>query len=105
MNPREILIAHGVDPDTIEAFLEWHRANPLVWFHFERVALEAIKKGKKFGAKAIGEIVRWEADFEQGEEFKLNNNYLSYYARIFAAKYPAHRDYFEFREVKGLKAA
>ena len=105
MDYRSALIAQGVDAVTVDKFMAWHRNNPKVWEEFERLTLKAIKAGKKFGAKAIGEILRWQSEIGRNEEFKGNNNFWSYYSKIFAIKYPLHKDYFEFRIVKGLKEA
>lgn len=105
MDAISVLIAQGVPLETAQAFLAWHRDNPAIWREFERLTLEAIAKGRKVGAKAVMERVRWEVEVERGGEWKCNNNYTAYYARMFGAKYPQHRDYFEYREVKGLKAA
>lgn len=33
----------------------------------------------------------------------VKNEFISYYGRIFAIKYPHHGDYFIFKEVRGLK--
>ena len=93
-----------VPPETWAKFIEYHRANPKVWEQFQRFALQAAESGRKLGAKAIAERVRWETEIEKGEEFKFCNSYVSYYARIFAAKHPEHSDYFEFRTIKGLAA-
>lgn len=97
------LEAAGVDRRTIDKFLAWHTRNPHVWRFFETFALKAIAAGQKLGAKAIAERVRWEVAVERGEDFKVNNNFPAYYARVFALKHPAHRDYFETRTLRGLK--
>lgn len=87
-------------------FSDYVHANRGVWEAFERFALEAAATGRKhFGAKLIVERVRWECEIEQRGEFKCNNNFTAYLARLFVTKYPEHRDLFEFREVSGLKAA
>lgn len=99
------LVAQGVTVETVIAFRQYHRDNPKVWPWFERFALEAAKRGKQRGAKAIMERVRWEAEIEQGGEFKANNNYTAYYARVFVKKYPQYNGFFEFREVHGIKEA
>lgn len=95
----------GVSYATRRLFIDFHKANPDVWKQFERFALEACRLGLKYSAKAIMERVRWHCEVENNQEFKVNNNFTAYYARIFAAKYPEHSKIFEFREVKGLKAA
>ena len=102
MDYRSALIAQGIDAVTVEKFLKWHKENPSVWEEFKRLTLEAIARGKKVGAKAVMERVRWEVEIEKGGDWKANNSYTAYFARAFAIKYPLHKDYFEFREVSGL---
>ncbi len=90
--------------DLDAAFMEHHRANPAVWSLFERFALEAARAGRKhFGAKAVFERMRWHIEFETKDslaDWKLNNNYTSRYARMFAERHPEHADLFQFRELK-----
>lgn len=102
---RRGLLLQGTPERTVEEFIQHYAANPLIWKCFEKFTIEAIVKGKKIGAKAIMERVRWEAEVEKGEDWKCNNNWTAYYARVFAMKYPEHADFFEFRAVEGLKAA
>jgi hypothetical protein len=103
------LIADGVAWETVRSFVAWHSRNPSVWRKFENKALALIAKGKqRWGAKAIFEVIRYERAEEEGgqfDDYAVNNNYPAYYARIFAAKYPQHSKFFEFRAVKGLKEA
>lgn len=104
VDPRETLIAQGVDKNTIEQFIDHHRKNPEIWQEFERFSLQALRRGRqKIGAKAIMERVRWETEVEGGKDWKCNNSYTAYYARMFVAKYPESKGMFEFRTVKGLK--
>jgi hypothetical protein len=93
-----------VPPETWGLFVAYHRSNPELWKAFERFALEAANRGKRIGAKAIMERVRWEAEIERGDEFKVCNSYTAYYARIFAAKHPRFSELFEFRNIKGIAA-
>jgi hypothetical protein len=101
-NAREHLINHGAHPKRVDAFFKSFTANPAVWRQFERYALDAIQTQRKLGAKAIMERVRWETEIERNEDFKVSNNWTAYYARIFALKYPAFRDYFDFKRMKGV---
>jgi hypothetical protein len=107
MTPREALIAEGVDAQTVDKFLAWHKQRPEVWKAFESCALELVHRGvKRYGAKAIAEIVRYHRLMETAkDDFVLNNNFVAYYARIWALKYPHHKEFFEFRDVKGLRSA
>jgi len=97
----------GVDDKTYSAFLTYHRNNPHIWQSFEKFALEMLNTGRKrYSAKTIMERVRWDFDSSNPEaEYKINNDFTSYYARAFARKWPQFREFFEFREVKGLKRA
>jgi hypothetical protein len=88
------LLAQGVPAETVDAFIENFLQNPLVWRQFERFALDAIQ--------AVMERVRWETEIERAEDFKVSNNWTAYYARIFALKHPAYRNYFDFKTVRGV---
>lgn len=99
---RYSLIAMGVPVDTTDDFLNYHESNPEIWKHFNRFALLAAVSGKKIGAKAIFERVRWEVEIENSQDFKVNNNYAAYYARAFELKHPQYKGFFEFRTITGL---
>lgn len=85
-----------------ESFWLYHRQNPDVYKYFERFALHLLrdKKMKKIGAKMIMERVRWEVYIERRDEYKINNNYTSQYARLFVRNHPEFYDRFEFRKIK-----
>lgn len=106
MDVRTQLIGQGIDAETVDSFLRWHSENPTVWKLFEEKSLELIQAGKThWGAKALAEQIRYERAKTEGGQFgdySVANSYVAYYARVFALKYPQHKDFFEFREVKGL---
>jgi len=83
-------------------FFKFHDENPHVYKEFERRALLLINKGRRhFGAKAIFEAMRFDwAATTTDEEFKLNNNYTAYYARMFEDKHPDYVGFFEMRTQK-----
>ena len=101
------LIHGGVPPATAKRFLDWHNRHPEVWKEFEALALEAIAEGvRRWGAKGIFEVMRWKA-MKAKKPRRLrhfNNNYPTYYARVFVTKYPQHRTFFKFSKVRGLKS-
>ena len=80
-------------------FEEYGKQNPEIWQEFEKIALQLIFKGvKRYGAKAIFEIIRYHRFLEnRGDKFKVNNNYTAGYARKFVEKYPQYKDFFEMR--------
>lgn len=96
-----------------EAFEEFHKANPHVYRWFIHYAFKAINAGKtRISFKLIMNVIRWEVfigtmeineiPLAGGEtrKFKINNNYESRYARLFALDFPEHRNKIEFRTLK-----
>ena len=92
----------GVDQYTIDEFFRYLELNQPVWDAFVSYTLDAIKKNRVVGAKAVMERVRWEVEIDKQTEFKVNNNYTAYFARLFSLFYPQHSAYFETRETRGL---
>lgn len=90
-------------PRTIqEQFEAFHRAHPDVYELFKRFAQELRAAGRPhYGAKAILERVRWHyaTSSASAEEFKINNNYTSRYARLLIAECPEFADFFETRRL------
>lgn len=84
---------------------EWHKANPKVWDKFEEYTLEAIASGRKhYSQWAIINRIRWHSEIEtKSGEFKISNNYISFYARLFHARYPEHSDFFRLKPFKEEK--
>ena len=84
------------------AFLEFHRANPKVYEALVALARGYQRQGKKAGIKHLWEVARWQLIAEtKGEEFKLNNNYTSRYARLIMRTEFDLQDFFEVRELQG----
>ena len=88
-----------------EEWWEWHKNNPKVWERFRDYTLEAIRSGRKhYSQWAIINRIRWNEEIEtQGGEFKISNNYISFYARLFHAKYPEHKGFFRLKPFKEEK--
>ena len=88
--------------DLERSFNVFHRANPEVYKLFKKYALQAAQaRHRHFGSKMIFERMRWHTMIETTDaDYKLNNNYTAYYARLFMADYPEHREFFRTRRVK-----
>jgi len=81
-------------------YLKYHRMHPVVWDLFKKFTFEAIKAGHKhYSADAIVHRVRWETAVTLAEkgDFKINNNFVTYYARRFMRENPQHRGFFRTR--------
>jgi hypothetical protein len=84
---------------------EWHKKNPQVWDKFEEYTLEAINSGrKKYSHWAIINRIRWHNEIEtRGGEFKISNDYICFYARLFHARHPQYKDFFALKPLKEEK--
>ncbi len=82
-----------------ERFSIFHTNNPRVYELFREFTLEVIDRGyESYSADAIMHRVRWEANIVTDDpRFKINNNYVAFYARLFMAEFPHHKDFFETR--------
>jgi len=92
---------------TDTAFIAFHRANPWVVVELEKIAWEMLRSGrKKIGIQACVEIFRWEARRHTiGNDFKLNNNFCSRYARMILDRNPHWGQVFELRSLKKQRNA
>jgi len=81
------------------AFNEEH---PEVMRLFSKFTFEQIAKGfKHYSATGVFERIRWEtdkADSKGGSTFKLNNNYMPFYARAWMKMHPEHDGFFRTRK-------
>lgn len=86
-----------------QAWWDWHKANPQVWELFERFSFEAIQRGhKKISHWLIINRIRWETTIiTQGGDFKISNDYIAFYARLFRAKHPQHKNLFNVKKMIG----
>ena len=85
-----------------EIWWEWHKENPHVYQMFERFALEAVDSGKRnFSHWLIMNRMRWETALQtSGDEFKIRNDFIAYYARLFMAYHPEHEGFFRIKRMK-----
>ena len=91
-------------PTQKERWWAWHQENPHVYLLFKRFTLEALAKRrhKHLGAWLVVNRIRWETSIETtgGEDFKISNNCIAYYARLFMAHYPEHKGLFRTKLLK-----
>ena len=88
---------------TIEQrFWDFHEANPNVYYALVSLARQAREAGKKrVGIAMLWERMRWELWVRtHGDDYRLNNNFRSRYARLIAAQEPDLADVFETRKLR-----
>ena len=81
-------------------FVLWLLKNKNVWDAFDKYTRDAmkIKHRKRFGARAVMEIVRWfSAIKDDYPMFKINNNYTPDLARLLMALEPSLKGFYEIR--------
>ena len=89
-----------------EKWWAWHKANPKVWEKFEEYTFQAIQSGrKKYSQWAIINRIRWNEEIEtKGGDFKISNDYICFYARLFHARHPRYKGFFSIKPLKEEKA-
>ena len=91
------------DPSSIDrAFWKFHKGNPKVYQKLVQLTQEAKAAGRnKIGMKMLFEVARWQhLVHTRGDDYALNNNYTSRYARIIAEEYPELASMFEIRRIR-----
>lgn len=86
-----------------ERFKQFHHDNPRVFELFKRFAESALENGRRrrFGARMIGERIRWYTAIETtGEDFKCNDHYWGYYSRLLMLTDPRFAGFFERRDAR-----
>ena len=83
-----------------ERFEQFHADNPRVYATLLRLAHEWVDVfgHRKVGMKALFEVARWQISLATSDpDFKLNNNYTAYYARLLMREHPALDGLFDLR--------
>lgn len=80
-------------------FERFHAENPRVYELFKRFTFQAIRRGfQHYSADGIGHQIRWHTGvITKGEEWKVNNNYISAYARMFEREHTEYQGFFRKR--------
>ena len=74
------------------------QASPEIYTLFSRFAHLAASKRDYYSAKSIFHRIRWETMVSDGfAEFKIDDGWISHYARKFMAENPEHDGFFQTR--------
>jgi len=94
----------GGDTELIRAFFKFHNENPQVYELFNRFTHQVIDRGfEHYSADAVMHRVRWHTGVETagGDGFKINNNLIAYYSRLWMKHNPRWVGFFRTRDVHG----
>ena len=85
-----------------DRWLKFHKDNPHVWQEFERLTFRAISAGRKaYSAWVIINLIRWNYEIKtKSGDFKINNNHIAYFARLFEKVHPEYEGFFKLRKLK-----
>jgi len=83
-------------------FLRFHRRHPEVYRKLEEMTRQARAKGiEKYSLYSMYQALRWHTSLEglpeNGEPFKLTNDFQPFYARLIMKKNPDLKGFFELR--------
>lgn len=85
-----------------QQFQAFHADNPHVYRSLRRLALDLRARGvRKYGIAGLFEVLRWQhamTTTDPSSDFKLNNNFRSFYSRILMDNEPSLAGFFETRE-------
>lgn len=88
------------DATIAERFEEFHRANPHVYRVLVRLAREWVNStgSRKLGIKSLYEVARWRLAIETSDpEYRLNNSYTAFFARLIMRHEPDLDGLFDLR--------
>lgn len=83
-----------------DRFDDFHRNNPAVYDTLVRLAREwkTATNGRRTGISALYEVARWQIAIATGDgDFKLNNDFRAFYARLIMAENADLDGLFELR--------
>lgn len=87
-----------------DKFEEYDRLNPQVYQALEQLTANLVARGRrKIGIKMLLEVLRWDYQMkteDPNSDFKINNNYAPYYARLIIERNPQWADVFELRAIR-----
>lgn len=76
----------------VNDFLMYHKANPGIYRLFDRFAQQVVQAGRlRYSSWAIANAIRWHSDIVvRTKDFKLSNNFIGAYARLWRQKNRKH---------------
>jgi len=83
-------------------FLYHLRTKPETYQFFEKFTLEMIQTRPNRGSQwMVANRVRWETMIRD-EPYKVTNDFIALYARLFMARHPQHDGYFQTKNMKRI---
>ena len=93
-------VLEDIPVHVVRGFREFHFRNPHIFSEFaERAFQIRTTRRAKYSVRTIFEVMRWDHDIRTtgDDEFKVNNNFTSCYARVLLHFYPEFTGFFDLR--------
>jgi len=96
-----------VAEDLKEKWWAWHKKNPEFYELFERFTFQAIGRGhRRLSAWLIVNRIRWETMIvTTGDDYKIRNDFIALYSRLFMHKNPEYKGFFKTKPMKRVYIA
>ena len=93
--------------DLKQKWWAWHKQNPEFYHLFKRFTFEAANRGhRNLSAWLIVNRIRWETMIvTTGDDYKISNDYIALYARLFMHKHPQYKGFFRTKPMKRVYIA
>ena len=93
--------------DLKDKWWAWHKENPEFYELFKKFTFQAIQKGhRRLSAWLIVNRLRWETMIvTTGNEYKISNDFIALYARLFMHEYPDYKGFFRTKPMKRVYIA
>ena len=93
--------------DLKDKWWAWHKENPEFYELFKKFTFQAIQKGhRRLSAWLIVNRIRWETMIvTTGNEYKISNDFIALYARLFMHEYPDYKGFFRTKPMKRVYIA
>lgn len=94
-------------PALLKSFKAFHAENLHIYQAFEEKAKAAKASGRaKYSHWVIINVMRWEHDMQTtGVEFRISNDHIALYARLFVWRNPEFEGFFDLKQMNPNRAA
>ena len=85
-------------------FLRHIIKEPQFYAAFEHYTYQMIRRGRDFCSPwMVANRVRWESHLKTDEKYKVRNDYIALYARLFMARNIQYHNFFKTKPMKRIK--
>lgn len=87
-----------------EQFKKYHNENPHIYDEFQFLSNQAWENGRrKYSGWTIINVIRWNYDIKTtGNPFKISNDYIAVYTRLYNLRNPDKVGFFKLKQCKRI---